>query len=52
LKRVRAKYKADQAKLLDETARLYQKHGVKVADGGSLVGTLAQFRRHDAAGGV
>jgi YidC/Oxa1 family membrane protein insertase len=43
VKRVRAKYKADQAKLLEETAKLYQKHGVNVADGRSLVGTLVQL---------
>jgi YidC/Oxa1 family membrane protein insertase len=43
LRRVRVKYKADQAKLLKETAKLYQKHGVKLADGRSLVGTLVQL---------
>jgi YidC/Oxa1 family membrane protein insertase len=43
LKRVRVKYKADQAKLLEKTAKLYQKHGVKLADGRSVVGTLVQL---------
>jgi YidC/Oxa1 family membrane protein insertase len=43
LRRVRAKYKADQVKLLEETAKLYQKHGVKLADGRSLAGNLVQL---------
>jgi YidC/Oxa1 family membrane protein insertase len=43
LKRIRSKYKGDQAKLLEETAKLYQRHGVKLADGRSLVGALVQL---------
>jgi YidC/Oxa1 family membrane protein insertase len=43
LKRIRARHKKDQAKLLEETARLYEKHGVKLADGRSVFGAVAQL---------
>ena len=43
LKRVRAKYKKDQRRVLEETARLYRKHGVRLADGRSLLGTIVQL---------
>ena len=42
LARLRAKYKNDQRRLLEETARLYRENGVKVADGRSLAGMLIQ----------
>ena len=43
LKRIRARYKKDQARLLEETTRLYQKHGVKLADGRSLFSMILQL---------
>src|SRR4030042_3788223 len=42
LKRVRAKYKKDQRRVLEETARLYRKHGVRLAGGRSLFSTIVQ----------
>jgi YidC/Oxa1 family membrane protein insertase len=43
LKRTRARYKKDQVRLLEETTRLYQKHGVKLADGRSLFSMILQL---------
>jgi len=43
LKRLRAKYKNDQRRLFEETKRLHQKHGVKVADGRSLFSLIVQM---------
>jgi YidC/Oxa1 family membrane protein insertase len=43
LKRVRAKHRKDQRRVLEETARLYRKHGVRLADGRSLFGTIVQL---------
>jgi YidC/Oxa1 family membrane protein insertase len=43
LQRLRARHKKDRAKLLEETARLYQTHGVKLADGRSLAGAIVQM---------
>jgi YidC/Oxa1 family membrane protein insertase len=43
LKRIRARYKKDQARLLEETARLSQKHGIKLADGRSLFSMILQL---------
>lgn len=43
LLRIRTKYKTDQRKVLEETARLYREHGVQVADGRTLLGTVAQL---------
>ena len=61
LARVREKYKRDQRRMVEETARLYQANGIKLVDGGSLVGTAIQapiflgllgaIRRGLAAGG-
>jgi YidC/Oxa1 family membrane protein insertase len=61
LARIREKYKSDQGRMLEETARLYQANGIKLVDGGSLVGTALQapiflgllgaIRRGLAAGG-
>jgi len=43
LKRVRAKYKKDQRRVLEETARLYREHGVRLADGRSLFSAFVQL---------
>ena len=43
LKRIRARYKKDQAKLLEETGRLYQTHGVNLADGRGLFSMILQM---------
>jgi YidC/Oxa1 family membrane protein insertase len=43
LQRVRAQFKKDQRRLIEETARLYEKHGVKLADGRSLLGAIVQL---------
>jgi YidC/Oxa1 family membrane protein insertase len=43
LARVRAQHASDQRKVLEETARLYRKHGVQVADGRGLLGTMVQL---------
>ena len=43
LKRLRARYKRDQRRLFEETARLHQKHGVRVADGHSVFGMIVQM---------
>lgn len=43
LRRIRAKYKKDQRKVLEETALLYRRRGVKLADGRSLFGTIVQL---------
>lgn len=43
LKRLRARYKKDQKKLFEETARLHQEHGVQVADGRSVFGMIVQM---------
>jgi YidC/Oxa1 family membrane protein insertase len=43
IRRIRAKYKRDQARVLQETAKLYRKHGVRLADGRGLVGALVQI---------
>ncbi|HEY8149495.1 MAG TPA: membrane protein insertase YidC [Vicinamibacteria bacterium] len=61
LTRLRERYKNDQRRMLEETARLYQANGIKLVDGGSLVGTAIQapivlglfaaIRRGLAAGG-
>jgi YidC/Oxa1 family membrane protein insertase len=61
LARVREKYKSDPRRVMDETARLYQANGIKLVDGGSLLGTALQapiflglfsaIRRGLAAGG-
>jgi len=42
LARVREKYKRDQRRVLEETARLYQANGIKLVDGSSLAGTVVQ----------
>jgi YidC/Oxa1 family membrane protein insertase len=42
VQKLRAKYKKDPRRLLEETAALYQENGIKVADGRSLLGTIAQ----------
>jgi YidC/Oxa1 family membrane protein insertase len=42
LARVREKYKSDPRRVMEETARLYQANGIKLVDGGSLVGTAIQ----------
>ncbi len=41
--RIRAKYGKDQRRILEETARLYRRRGVTLADGRSLVASLLQF---------
>jgi YidC/Oxa1 family membrane protein insertase len=61
LARVREKYKSDPRRMVEETARLYRANGIKLVDGGSLVGTAIQapiflgllgaIRRGLAAGG-
>src|SRR4029077_544388 len=61
LARIREKYKSDQRRVMEETARLYQANGIKLVDGGSLLGTAVQapiflglfsaIRRGLAAGG-
>jgi YidC/Oxa1 family membrane protein insertase len=61
LARIREKHKKDQSRLAEETARLYQANGIKLVDGGSLLGTAIQapiflgllgaIRRGLAAGG-
>ena len=61
LARLRAKHKSDQRRMVEETARLYQANGIKLVDGGTLVGTAIQapiflglvgaIRRGLAAGG-
>jgi YidC/Oxa1 family membrane protein insertase len=43
LKRVRAKYKKDQRRVAEETALLYRKHGVKLADGRSMLSMVLQL---------
>ena len=43
LTRIRARYRKDQRRVLEETARLYRRHGVKLADGRSLFGAIAQL---------
>ena len=43
LTRIRAKYKKDQRRVLEETARLYREHGVKLADGRSLFSAIVQL---------
>jgi YidC/Oxa1 family membrane protein insertase len=43
LKRLRTRYRKDHQKLLEETGKLYREHGVSVADGRSLLGSLAQL---------
>jgi YidC/Oxa1 family membrane protein insertase len=43
LQRVRAKHKKDQRRALEETARLYRKHGVKLADERSLFSAIVQL---------
>jgi YidC/Oxa1 family membrane protein insertase len=42
LSSIRARYKADPRRVWEETAKLHQRHGIKVVDGWSFVGTLAQ----------
>jgi YidC/Oxa1 family membrane protein insertase len=42
LARVRAKYKSDPRRVMEETGRLYQENGIKLVDGGSLLGTALQ----------
>jgi YidC/Oxa1 family membrane protein insertase len=37
LARLREKYKSDQRRMLEETARLYQANGIKLVDGAILV---------------
>ena len=61
LARVREKYRSDQRRMLEESARLYQANGIKLVDGGGLVaaalqapiflGLLGAIRRGLAAGG-
>ena len=61
LTRLRERYKNDQRRMLEETARLYQANGIKLVDGGSLLGAVLQapiflglfsaIRRGLAAGG-
>jgi YidC/Oxa1 family membrane protein insertase len=43
LEALRRRYKKDQRRLLEETAKLYEKHGVSVFDGRSLLATLLQL---------
>lgn len=42
LARVRAKYKSDPRRAMQETGRLYQENGIKLVDGRSLLGTALQ----------
>lgn len=42
LKRLRERHGKDPARLLEETTRVYQKHGVKIVDGRSLASTILQ----------
>ena len=61
LARVRERYKSDPRRVMEETSRLYQANGIKLVDGGSLLGTALQapiflglfsaIRRGLAAGG-
>jgi YidC/Oxa1 family membrane protein insertase len=43
LKRLRARHGKDQAKLQEETARLYRGHGVRLMDGRGVVGMIVQL---------
>jgi YidC/Oxa1 family membrane protein insertase len=43
LTRIRARYGKDQRRVLEETARLYDAHGLKMADPRSLLGSIVQF---------
>src|SRR5688572_33456140 len=40
LSQIRKKHKDDPRRVWEETARLHQKHGIKVMDGGSFIGLL------------
>ena len=42
LERLKVKHKKDQRRLLEETAALYEKNGIRIADGGTLVGVAVQ----------
>ena len=43
LARLRARYARDHRRVLEETARLYRKHGVQLADGRSLLSSIVQL---------
>jgi YidC/Oxa1 family membrane protein insertase len=42
LRRIREKYKKDQRRMLEATASLYQQHGIRLADGRSVLGAMVQ----------
>jgi len=42
LSSIQKKYKGDPRRVLEETARLHQQHGIKIVDGRSLFGLLVQ----------
>ena len=43
LSQIRKKHKDDPRRIWEETARLHQKHGIKVVDGRSFIGLLVQI---------
>jgi YidC/Oxa1 family membrane protein insertase len=43
LEKIRERYKMDQRRMLEETARLYQENGVRVADPRSILGMMVQI---------
>ncbi len=42
LEALRARHKKDPRRLLEETSALYERHGVRIADGGALAGMAVQ----------
>jgi YidC/Oxa1 family membrane protein insertase len=42
LNRIRARYKADPRKMMDETGKLYQKHGIRSLDGAGVFTMVIQ----------
>lgn len=42
LERLREKHKRDQRRLLEETTALYERHGIRIADGSTLLGVAVQ----------
>ncbi len=42
LRKIRERHKNDRRRMLEETARLYQQNGVRIADARSLLGAMAQ----------
>src|SRR5207247_5983659 len=43
LSSIRKKHKDDPRRILEETAKLHQRHGIKVFDGRSVLGMLVQL---------